>query len=121
MLLPIGNRKVKTGPKAAVLDCAQCANNLLSTINLLNAPESPELSGDLSGLDMGSMSALFKSDGSDGQTGGLLRLFLTLVLSMLIAAPALAQVESAVDDPRGGVSTLPEVLDARVTVRLVGQ
>ena len=36
-----------------------------------------------------------------------------------MTAPALAQVsvtsQSAVEDPRGGVSTLPEVLDARVT------
>lgn len=32
-----------------------------------------------------------------------------------MVAPVTAQTESAVDDPRGGVSTLPEVLDARVT------
>src|SRR5688500_8630159 len=49
MLLPIGNRKVETGLKAAVLDCAERFDNLLLTINLLNAPESPEHSRELSG------------------------------------------------------------------------
>src|SRR5690349_360160 len=64
---------------------------------------------------MGSVSALFNSIGSGGQTGGFLRIFLTFLLTLTMAGPALAQVESAVEDPRGGISTLPEVLDARVT------
>ena len=49
VLLPIGNRKVETAGDRAVLDCATTADNLLLTINLLNAPESPEPSGELSG------------------------------------------------------------------------
>ena len=53
VLLPIGNRKVETGQEAEVLDCAMTADNLLLTINLLNAPESPEPSGDLSGFIWG--------------------------------------------------------------------
>ena len=68
---------------------------------------------------MGSVSALFNSIGSGGQTGGFLRLFSAFLLVLTLAAPALAQSsgagDSAVEDPRGGVSTLPEVLDARVT------
>jgi N-acetylmuramoyl-L-alanine amidase len=64
---------------------------------------------------MGSVSALFKSAGSGGLIDWFLRLFLAFSFSLLIAAPVLAQAESALDDPRGGVSTLPEVLDARVT------
>jgi N-acetylmuramoyl-L-alanine amidase len=58
---------------------------------------------------------LFKSGSSGGHTGGFLRYFLAVLLALLIVAPVSAQTESAVDDPRGGVSTLPEVLDARVT------
>jgi len=68
---------------------------------------------------MGSVSALFNSIWSGGQTGGFLRLFSAFVLVLALAAPAMAQSpgvpDSALDDPRGGVSTLPEVLDARVT------
>ncbi len=65
------------------------------------------------------MSALFNSIGSGGQTGALARLFSALLLTFAVSGPALAQTtsptDSAVEDPRGGVSTLPEVLDARVT------
>ena len=68
---------------------------------------------------MGSISALFKSDGSGLVVGGFPRLFLAFLVALALAAPALAQqpgsAESAIEDPRGGVSTLPEVLDARVT------
>jgi len=53
MLLPIGNRKVETCRDRAVLDCVTVADNLLLTINLLNAPESPDACGDLSGLIWG--------------------------------------------------------------------
>lgn len=53
MLLRIGNRKVKTSRDTAVLDCAGAPNNLLLTIILHNAPESPEPSGELTGLIWG--------------------------------------------------------------------
>lgn len=56
---------------------------------------------------------MFNSGGSGGFTAGLLRMLLALALGMLIGSAAMAQ--AADDDPRGGVSTLPEVLDARVT------
>lgn len=68
---------------------------------------------------MGSVSALFNSIRSGGQTGAFARLFSTFLLVLSISAPVLAQQsttsDSAIEDPRGGVSTLPEVLDARVT------
>jgi N-acetylmuramoyl-L-alanine amidase len=68
---------------------------------------------------MGSVSALFNSEGSGGHTGGFLRPFAGILLALTLCAPALAQqaapAESGIEDPRGGVSTLPEVLDARVT------
>lgn len=116
MLLPIGNRKVETRRETAVLDCVVRPDNLLLTVNALNAPESPEPSGELSHVDMGSVSALFKSGGSGGQAAGLMRSFVTFILMLVLTvSSALAQVESGIDDPRGGISTLPEVLDARVT------
>lgn len=58
---------------------------------------------------MGSVSALYKSAGSGGQTGGLLRTVAAFVgvLLMLAASPAFAQIESVED--------YPEVVNARVT------
>jgi hypothetical protein len=41
MLLPIGNRKVETCRGVAFLNCAEPTDNLLLTVNVLNAPESP--------------------------------------------------------------------------------
>jgi N-acetylmuramoyl-L-alanine amidase len=115
MLLPIGNRKVGTRGERPVFDCAKTARNLLLILKVRNAPESPEQSGDLSGIHMGSLPALFKSGRSGGLTGGFLRSLVVLLFSAMTISSVLAQAESAVEDPRGGVSTLPEVLDARVT------
>lgn len=42
MLLPIGNRKLETGPGPADLDLAGKRANLLLTIKVRNAPESPD-------------------------------------------------------------------------------
>ena len=54
---------------------------------------------------MGSISALFKSDGSGLVVGGFPRLFLAFLVALALTAPALAQqpggAESAIEDPRG--------------------
>lgn len=64
---------------------------------------------------MGSPAVLSKSVDAAAR-GGLLRLCLiALVLLAVPAGMARAQSETALDDPRGGISTLPEVVDARVT------
>ncbi|HEY9011493.1 MAG TPA: N-acetylmuramoyl-L-alanine amidase [Devosia sp.] len=115
MLLPIGNRKVETRGGAPVFDCARGSRNLLLTFNLHNAQESPEPSGLLADLHMGSISALFNSGGFGGQAAGRVRSLLVVLMVLASAFPAWAQTAPAVEDPRGGVSTLPEVLDARVT------
>lgn len=64
---------------------------------------------------MGSPAVLSKSvDPAAG--AGLLRLCLAaLLLLAALTGLAGAQTEPLLDDPRGGISTLPEVIDARVT------
>jgi N-acetylmuramoyl-L-alanine amidase len=71
---------------------------------------------------MGSCFALSKSWPHPGVAFAVrLRLTLVLVATLLgfapagLASPAAAQGTATVEDPRGGISTLPEVLEARVT------
>lgn len=65
---------------------------------------------------MGSPAVLSKSV-DPAVRGGLVRLCLAALLMLLAALTGLATAQTAavLDDPRGAISTLPEVLDARVT------
>jgi N-acetylmuramoyl-L-alanine amidase len=57
---------------------------------------------------------VFNFDAS-GLAGRFWRALAVIGLGLALTLPVAAQTTPAVDDPRGGISTLPEVLDARVT------
>lgn len=57
---------------------------------------------------------MFNSDGT-GLAGRFCQMLAALLLGLVLAQQALGQTTTGLDDPRGGISTLPDVLDARVT------